>query len=314
MTGCKDWFFDLEEGFNRFLKFGNDTRMSVVGKGSVKVQVKGATQVIPEVYYVPELKNNLLSFGQLQERGLAILIRDGTCKVYHPKKDKDCDWNQTGVKEKILDYGEEEHNTEVREGDMACPPSIAYSSPSGSISSSVSGGNSTPPSPVSLLPSPISSSPSRSIEREVVAGPRARRTPSYLADYVTGEGEDEEESLSVMLLMMIIENDPVKFEEAVKDKVWEQIYKWLDMPFQFELDASGTNYNSFGFILKGKVQRNILLFVWVTVCWIVWLSINEIVFQGAVVRIVDVVDRIKVLAWNWFATRTKCVEAYCWTN
>lgn len=37
MTGCKDWFFDLEEGFNRSVKLGNDTRMSVVGKGSVKV-------------------------------------------------------------------------------------------------------------------------------------------------------------------------------------------------------------------------------------------------------------------------------------
>ncbi|KAI5385856.1 hypothetical protein KIW84_072453 [Lathyrus oleraceus] len=101
---------------------------------------------------------------------------------------------------------------------MACPPPTTNSSPSGSSSSSASGGNSTPPSPVSSLPSPILPSPSRSIEREVVAGPRVRRTPGYLADYVTGEGEDEEESLSVMLLMMMTENDPVKFEEAVKDK------------------------------------------------------------------------------------------------
>ncbi|KAI5431498.1 hypothetical protein KIW84_035618 [Lathyrus oleraceus] len=101
---------------------------------------------------------------------------------------------------------------------MACPPPTANSSPSGSSSSSASGGNSTSPSPVSSLPSPIPPSPSISIEREVVSGPRVRRTPSYLADYVTGEGEDEEESLSVMLLMMMTENDPVKFEEAVKDK------------------------------------------------------------------------------------------------
>ena len=86
MTGCKDWFFDLEEGFNQSVKLGNDTNMSVMGKGSVKIQVNGATQVITEVYYIPELKNNLLSLGQLQEKGLAILIRDGTCKVYHPKK------------------------------------------------------------------------------------------------------------------------------------------------------------------------------------------------------------------------------------
>lgn len=86
MTGNKKWFSDLEEGFNRTVKLGNDTRMSVVGKGSVRVQVNGVIQVIPEVYYVPELRNNLLSLGQLQKRGLAILIRNGTCKVYHPSR------------------------------------------------------------------------------------------------------------------------------------------------------------------------------------------------------------------------------------
>jgi len=96
MTGSKEWFSELEEGFNRTVKLGNDTRMSVVGKGSVKVKVNGVTQVIPEVYYVPELRNNLLSLGQLQERGLAILIRDGTCKVYHPSKGAIMETNMSG--------------------------------------------------------------------------------------------------------------------------------------------------------------------------------------------------------------------------
>ncbi|KAI5446607.1 hypothetical protein KIW84_014444 [Lathyrus oleraceus] len=237
MTGCKDWFFELEEGLNRSVKLGNETRMSVGGKGSVKVQVNGATQVIPEVYYVPELKNNLLSLGQLQERGLAILIRDGTCKVYHPKKGAIMETNMSGNRmfflltsklQKNTMCLKTEENTEEREDDMACPPPTANSSPSGSSSSSASGGNSTPPSPFSSLPSPIPPSPSRSIERKVVAGPRVRRTPVYLADYVTGEGEDEEESLSVMLLIMMTENDPVKFEEAVKDKVLATILTlWL---------------------------------------------------------------------------------------
>lgn len=84
MTGNKEWFSDLEEDFNRTVKLGNDTRMAVVAKGSIKVQLNGITQVICDVYYIPELKNNLLSIGQLQEKGLAILIKDGTCKVFHP--------------------------------------------------------------------------------------------------------------------------------------------------------------------------------------------------------------------------------------
>jgi len=42
--------------------------------------------VITGVYYVPELKNNLLSIGQLQEKGLTILIQHGKCSVYHLEK------------------------------------------------------------------------------------------------------------------------------------------------------------------------------------------------------------------------------------
>lgn len=86
MTGNKKWFSDLEEVVNRTVKLGNDMRMAVVAKGSIRVKLNGMTQVISDVYYIPELKNNLLSIGQLQEKGLAILIKDGTCKVFHPKR------------------------------------------------------------------------------------------------------------------------------------------------------------------------------------------------------------------------------------
>jgi len=86
MTGNKKWFSDLEEVVNRPVKLGNDMKMAVVAKGSIRVKLNGMTQVISDVYYIPELKNNLFSIGQLQEKGLAILIKDGTCKVFHPKR------------------------------------------------------------------------------------------------------------------------------------------------------------------------------------------------------------------------------------
>ena len=35
---------------------------------------------------MPDLCNNLLSIGQLQEKGLAILIQNNQCKVYHPNR------------------------------------------------------------------------------------------------------------------------------------------------------------------------------------------------------------------------------------
>ncbi|KAJ9563755.1 hypothetical protein OSB04_008915 [Centaurea solstitialis] len=86
MTGNKEWFLEMDENFQQSVKLGNDTRLAVVGKGTVRLEVNGLAQVISDVFYIPELKNNLLSVGQLQERGLAVLIQHGKCKVYHPQR------------------------------------------------------------------------------------------------------------------------------------------------------------------------------------------------------------------------------------
>ena len=45
--------------------------------------VEGVTQITTQVYYIPELRNNLLSIGQLQEKGLTILIKNNMCKLFH---------------------------------------------------------------------------------------------------------------------------------------------------------------------------------------------------------------------------------------
>lgn len=60
--------------------------MAVVGRGNVRLHVNGITQVITNVYYVPELKNNLISIRQLSEKGVAVLIQNGECQCYHPRK------------------------------------------------------------------------------------------------------------------------------------------------------------------------------------------------------------------------------------
>ena len=87
MTGNKQWFTEIhEEGLNKNVKLGNDTTLNVVARGNIQVQINGVTHVISNVYYVPELKTNLLSLGQLQEKGLAILIQNGTCKIFHPDR------------------------------------------------------------------------------------------------------------------------------------------------------------------------------------------------------------------------------------
>lgn len=102
MCGDRGMFSKIDEGFQHFVKLGNNTKMKVEGKGSVKLVLNEIVHVVAEVYYVPELKNNLLSIGQLQERGLAILIKGGLCKIYHPNKGLIIQTNMTANRMFIL--------------------------------------------------------------------------------------------------------------------------------------------------------------------------------------------------------------------
>ncbi|KAG6383222.1 hypothetical protein SASPL_157029 [Salvia splendens] len=75
-----------EEQALKMVNLGNNMKMSVAGKGYVRLCLNGVTHIISGVFYVPELKNHLLSVGQLQEKGLAILIQSNECKIYHPSR------------------------------------------------------------------------------------------------------------------------------------------------------------------------------------------------------------------------------------
>lgn len=102
MCGDKTMFSEMNESFRHLVKLGNNTRMNVLGKGNVRLHLNGLNHVITEVFYVPELKNNLLSIGQLQEKGLTILIQGGMCKIYHPNRGLIIQTNMTANRMFIL--------------------------------------------------------------------------------------------------------------------------------------------------------------------------------------------------------------------
>ncbi|GKV28920.1 hypothetical protein SLEP1_g37906 [Rubroshorea leprosula] len=61
MCGDKAAFSTLDESFKDNVKFGDNSKVSVRGKGQVTIQIRGkAAQTISNVLYVPELKTNLL--------------------------------------------------------------------------------------------------------------------------------------------------------------------------------------------------------------------------------------------------------------
>ena len=85
MCGDKT-FSDLNESFTQMVKLGNNSKMFVRGKGSVRMLVNSVVHAVTEVFYVSELRNNVLSIGQLQQKGLSIVIQHDKCRIYHPVK------------------------------------------------------------------------------------------------------------------------------------------------------------------------------------------------------------------------------------
>ena len=95
MCGDKGMFAEIKADTQHFVKCGNNSRMKVVGTGSVRLKFNGTTFLISDVYYVPKLQKNLLSIGQLQEKGLAIVIQNGACNIYHSTKGLIIDTNMS---------------------------------------------------------------------------------------------------------------------------------------------------------------------------------------------------------------------------
>ncbi|XP_023006021.1 uncharacterized protein LOC111498899 [Cucurbita maxima] len=86
MCGKKEYFSDFDGSFRDSMKLGNNSSMVVTEKGNVRLQVNGIIMIITGVFYVPDLRNNLLSIGKLQAKGVTFLFQNGTCKGFHPER------------------------------------------------------------------------------------------------------------------------------------------------------------------------------------------------------------------------------------
>ena len=65
MTGNRVAFSELDT-----VKFGDNSGVDIRGRGTVVFQCKaGEHKALTDVYYIPRLRNNIISIGQLDERG-----------------------------------------------------------------------------------------------------------------------------------------------------------------------------------------------------------------------------------------------------
>ncbi|KAH9681306.1 hypothetical protein KPL71_026926 [Citrus sinensis] len=82
MTGERDIFISLDQSFNSQVKLGDGKMQKAVGKGIIAVHTKGGNKkLISDVLYVPNLTQNLLSVGQLIQKGFPIYFDDEKCKI-----------------------------------------------------------------------------------------------------------------------------------------------------------------------------------------------------------------------------------------
>lgn len=77
MCGDKFKFVELEESVTGFVTFGDNSKVPIRGKGTILIRMKdGGHQFMSSVYYVPSMKSNILSLGQLLEKNYEVHMKN----------------------------------------------------------------------------------------------------------------------------------------------------------------------------------------------------------------------------------------------
>lgn len=83
MSGDRGKFQRLDESITGMVKFGDGSTIDIMGKGSVLLKCKnGDHRVLQEVYYIPRLRSNIISLGQMTEDGNELEMTGEYLKVY----------------------------------------------------------------------------------------------------------------------------------------------------------------------------------------------------------------------------------------
>ena len=81
MTNDQELFKELDKTIISKVKIGNGEFISVKGKGTVAIESLTGLKYITDVLYVPDIDQNLLSVGQLIEKGFKVIFEDKWCMI-----------------------------------------------------------------------------------------------------------------------------------------------------------------------------------------------------------------------------------------
>ena len=82
MIGAKSTFFELDSGIRGTAKFGEGSVVEIEGRDTILFVGKGGKHnKLTGVYFIPRLKANIVSLGQLDKAGCHISIKRGLLRI-----------------------------------------------------------------------------------------------------------------------------------------------------------------------------------------------------------------------------------------
>ncbi|WVZ87756.1 hypothetical protein U9M48_034345 [Paspalum notatum var. saurae] len=83
MTGRREFFTELDSTVRGSVKFGDASGVEIKGVGSVLfTTASGEHRLLTGVYYIPALRNSIISLGQLDENGSRVVIESGVLRIW----------------------------------------------------------------------------------------------------------------------------------------------------------------------------------------------------------------------------------------
>lgn len=88
MTGYRRYFSTINNTITGKVRFGDDSRIDIKGKGTISFfDMNGDSRKMTAVYFIPDLRSNIISLGQATEAGCDIRLK-GDELIMHDKHGK----------------------------------------------------------------------------------------------------------------------------------------------------------------------------------------------------------------------------------
>jgi hypothetical protein len=83
MSDRREFFTELDSDVRGFIKFGKASGVEIKGIDSVIFVIEsGEHRLLTVVYYIPVLRNSIISLGQLDESSSRVEIKDGVMRIW----------------------------------------------------------------------------------------------------------------------------------------------------------------------------------------------------------------------------------------